>query len=153
MCLKRLRNTSVPNLKKRDFCLSNTQATTLNYGHDVLVRRLRELGREAHTPLPFHYRSAETYESVYREQLLSVFARFGVPVKVIRVSGSSTIDTQACVRLDNGDCSEGFGVRQGLRRRCVLSPLLFNIFCHSRDNRLKADADALDGLIRIKRRE
>ena len=36
--------------------------------------------------------------------------------------------TRACVRNDDGECSEWFEVSQGLRQRCVLSPLLFSVF-------------------------
>ena len=34
---------------------------------------------------------------------------------------------RACVRSDDGRCSEWFEVAQGLRQGCVLSPLLFNV--------------------------
>ena len=31
------------------------------------------------------------------------------------------------IRTDDGECSAWFGVGKGLRQRCVLAPLLFNI--------------------------
>ena len=34
---------------------------------------------------------------------------------------------QASVRLADGECSDNFDVRQGLRQGCVLAPLLFNL--------------------------
>ena len=35
---------------------------------------------------------------------------------------------QARVRLDDGECSDTFDVRQGLRQGCVFALLLFNMF-------------------------
>ena len=35
---------------------------------------------------------------------------------------------RSCVRSDDGRCSEWFELAQGPRQRCVLSPLLFNVF-------------------------
>ena len=35
---------------------------------------------------------------------------------------------RACVRNDDGRCSEWFEVAQGLCQGCILSPLLFNVF-------------------------
>ena len=34
---------------------------------------------------------------------------------------------RACVQLDEGNVSKGFGVGQGLRQGCVLGPIMFNI--------------------------
>ena len=55
-------------------------------------------------------------------------ARFGVPEKMLTVLRQFREGMRARVRTDNGDHSEWFGVTQGRRQRCVLSPLLFNIF-------------------------
>ena len=46
-------------------------------------------------------------------------------IKVIRLFHD---DIRARVQLDDGDFSAWLNVCQGLRQRCVLSPLLFNIF-------------------------
>ena len=55
---------------------------------------------------------------------------------------------QACVRLDDRVCSGWFAVEQGLRQRCALAPLLFNIFFMTAINvaytRLKANKDIMD---------
>ena len=61
---------------------------------------------------------------------------------------------RACVRNENGDCSEEFNVEKGLRQRCVLSPLLFNILSAAALQvalqRFSKDPNILTGLVHLK---
>ena len=68
----------------------------------------------------------KAYDSVDRELLWVVLARFGVP-EMITVIRQFHEGIRARVRTDDGDHSEWFDVTQGLREGCVLSPFLFNI--------------------------
>ena len=63
------------------------------------------------------------YDSVDRTLLSTLFARFGVPQNMI-LAIQFHDGMQACVRLDHRVCSRWFAVKQGLRERCVLAPLL-----------------------------
>ena len=64
---------------------------------------------------------------------------------------------QACVRLDDGECSDKFDVGQGLRQRCVLAPLLFNMFFTAvlrvAEKRFLADAAITDNMVQLQRKE
>ena len=67
----------------------------------------------------------KAYDSVDRELLLwKVLTRFGVPAKVPAVIRQFHDGMRARLRTDDGEHSGCFGVTQGLRRGCVLSPLL-----------------------------
>ena len=93
------------------------------------VRRLQELPRKARVPLCLCFIDLqEAYDSVDRSLLWQILARYGVPRRMTSVIRQFHEGMRACVRNDNGDCSEEFNVEQGLRQGCVLSPLLFNIF-------------------------
>ena len=70
----------------------------------------------------------KAYDSVDRTPLWQVLARFGVPPQMLEMVRQFHDGMRACVRSDDGRCLEWFEVEQGLRRGCVLSPLLFNIF-------------------------
>ena len=93
------------------------------------LRRLQELGRKARIPLSLCFIDLQkAYDSVDRTLLWQVLARFGVPPQMIRVLRRFHDGMRACVRNDDGVCSEWIEVAQGLRQGCVLAPLLFNIF-------------------------
>ena len=70
----------------------------------------------------------KAYHSVDWTLLWTVLARFGVPPKMLAVIRHFHDGMRARIRTDDGECSDWFSVERGLRQRCVLAPLLFNIF-------------------------
>ena len=94
-----------------------------------VVRRLQELGRKAGVPLFMCFIDLQkAYDTVDRTLLWQVLTRIGVPPQMIAVIQQFHDGMRACVRPDDGVCSDWFEVGQGLRQGCVLSSLLFNIF-------------------------
>ena len=70
----------------------------------------------------------KAYDTVDRTLLWQVLTRIGVPPQMIAVTQQFHDGMRACVRPDDGVCSDWFEVKEGLRQECVLSPLLFNTF-------------------------
>ena len=62
------------------------------------------------------------YDSVDRA---AVLGSFGIPNQLVTVVGELYSDTKCQVRTTEGT-SEAFEVKTGVRRGCILSPLLFN---------------------------
>ena len=95
------------------------------------VRQLQELARKKDTPLYLCFIDlTKAHDSVDRTLLWDALARFGVPPRMLAAIREFHDGMQACVRLDDGECSDKFDVGQGLRQGCVLAPLLFNMFFH-----------------------
>ena len=69
----------------------------------------------------------KAYDKVCREELWEALRRYGVSGGLLRVIKSMYQASEACVRVD-GEVSEWFEVKQGVRQGCPLSPWLFNIF-------------------------
>ena len=94
-----------------------------------VLRRLQEIGWKAGVSLFMcSIDLQKAYDTVDRTLLWQVLTRIGVPTQVIAVIQQFHEGMRACVRPDDGVCSDWFELEQGLRQGCVLSPLLFNIF-------------------------
>ena len=92
------------------------------------VHRLQEIGRKAVVSLfmCFIYLQ-KSYDTVDHTLLWQVLTRIGVPPQMIAVIQQFHDGMRACVRPDDGVCSDWFEV-EGLPQGCLLSPLLFNMF-------------------------
>ena len=97
----------------------------------------------------------KAYDSV--DRILLWDARFGVPPRMLAVIRQFHDGMQACVRLDDGECSDKFDVVQGLRQGCVFAPLLFNMFFTAvlrvTEKRFLADAAITDNMVQLQRKE
>ena len=94
-----------------------------------VVRRLQEVGRKAGVSLHMCFVDLQkAYDTVDRTLLWQVLTRIEIPPQMIAVVRQFHDGMGACVRPDDGVCSDWFEVEQGLQQGCVLSPLLFNIF-------------------------
>ena len=69
----------------------------------------------------------KAYDKVCREELWESLRRYGVSGGLLKMIKSMYQASEACVRVD-GEVSEWFEVKQGVRQGCPLSPWLFNIF-------------------------
>ena len=115
------------NILPEEQCGFRPQRSTVDMMY--VVRRLQKLARKKDTPLYMCFIDlTKAYDSVDRSLLWDVLDRFGVPPRMLAVIREFHTGMQACVRLDDEECSDKFDMGQGLRQECVLAPLLFNIF-------------------------
>ena len=63
---------------------------------------------------------------------------------------------QACVQLDDGECSGTFDVGKGLRQGCVLAALIYNVFFtvvpRVAENLFFAGAAITDDMVQLQRK-
>ena len=123
-----------------------------------VVRRLQELARKKESFLYLCFIDlTEAYDSVDRTLLWDVFACFGVLSRMLAVIRQFHHDIKACMQLDDGQCSDKFDVVQGLGQRCVLAPLLFNMFYTAllrvANKRSFADAAITGNMVQLQRKK
>ena len=101
----------------------------LDDGYDVRGPRATRVGKEsALVAVPVFYQPAEGIR-LCRSHISLAGSR---SLRNTAAEDGSDLPiphrTRACVRNDDGRCSELFEVAHGLRQGCVLSLLLFNVF-------------------------
>jgi hypothetical protein len=67
----------------------------------------------------------EAYDSVRREVLLNILIEFGIPVKLLRLIEMCLNATYSRVRVGK-HLSDMFPIKNCLKQRAALSPVLFN---------------------------
>ena len=88
-----------------------------------LIEKNREFGRDIYISfIDF----SQAYDSVWREGMWELLGKYGVDHKLIRILKNLYEGIMACVRIE-GENTEAFDVKTGLRQGCILSPTLFNI--------------------------
>ena len=114
------------NILPEEQCGFRPQRATVDM--TLVVQRLQELARKKETPLYLCFIGpAKAYDPADRTLLWNVLARFGVPSRMLAVIRKFHDGMQACVWLDDGECSDTFDVGHGLSQGCVLAPLLLNM--------------------------
>ena len=94
-----------------------------------VVRRLQEIRRKARVCLFVCFIDLQkAYDTFNRTLLWQVLTRIGVPPQMIAVIRQFHGGMRACVRPDDGVCSDCFDVEREMQQGCVLFPPLFNIF-------------------------
>lgn len=92
------------------------------------IRRIMEMTRRKRTPVHMCFIDLKAaYDSVNRDTLWTVLERYGVPRKLRSLIKALYHKTDAAVRV-NGELTEWFEVKTGLRQGCLLSPALFNVY-------------------------
>ena len=69
----------------------------------------------------------KAYDWINRDLLFCKLKSIGISSKMLQAIFSLYNNVQSCVRI-NGNLTDWFDVKCGLKQGCVLSPLLFNIF-------------------------
>jgi len=92
------------------------------------LRRVMEQAAAKNMPVYSSYIDIKAaYDSVPRKTLWEVCSQYDIPKKLCRLLQALYSKTKAAVRVE-GELTDWFDVKTGLRQGCLLSPLLFNVY-------------------------
>ncbi|XP_039403554.1 uncharacterized protein LOC120409474, partial [Mauremys reevesii] len=90
-----------------------------------VLRMIMEQSLEWNSPLFINYLDfKKAFDSIRHPSLWNILKTYGFPPKVINILKDMYADNKCCVHHE-GQWSEWFHVRTGVRQGCVISPILF----------------------------
>ena len=81
----------------------------------------------------------KAFDTVNRMFLMYKLQKINLSTKFINIVQSMYMDTQACIKTENGD-TDNFPIQLGTRQGCNISPNLFNIFINDLPETLTSNA-------------
>jgi len=66
------------------------------------------------------------YDTVQRKRLWEICSEYSISMKLCRLMQALYAGTKSAVRVE-GELTDWFEVKNGLRQGCLLSPALFNV--------------------------
>ena len=92
------------------------------------LRQLQEKCREQQKPLYIAFIDlTKAFDLVSREGLFCILEKIGCPPQLLSIIKSFHTDMKSTVQFE-GDHSEPFAIKSGVKQGCVLAPTLFGIF-------------------------
>ena len=92
------------------------------------IRQLQEKCKEQNMPLYVAFIDlTKAFDLVSREGLFKILPKVGCPPKLLSLIASFHTNMKGVVQYD-GNVSEPFDIRSGVKQGCVLAPTLFGIF-------------------------
>lgn len=92
------------------------------------LRQLQEKCREQHMPLYISFIDlTKAFDLVSREGLFSILLKIGCPPKLHSLIRSFHDNMKAAIQFE-GDMSDPFNIKSGVKQGCVLAPTLFGTF-------------------------
>ena len=87
---------------------------------------------------------AKAFDTIPRDILFKKLSKCGIRGRFFNIIKNIYTSDKACVKISN-KYTEVFGINQGVRQGCVLSPLLFNIFLAD----LAKNLDSVKGKVKV----
>ena len=93
--------------------------------HIFTLRQILEQSHEFNSPVYANFVDfRKAFDSIHRDSLWKILQHYGVPEKLVSVIKLLYTDFSAQV-LCEGELTDAFQVRTGVKQGCVLSPFLF----------------------------